>query len=372
MNGGDMFGFLKAKTQGQPLDGGDPWKGRLAFAAIVLVVCFYAMQLIINLQTLWLLIFGAVVVAVILRALADPIRRWTRIKDALAVFASLLIVVLLIAGVLFLFGTQIAQQVAALSAVLPQGWDQVQAYIQAQPYGAQLLEQVQHLGDRAGQALQVAQRFAMGFASGLTTLVLVVVAGVFLAIEPAKSREGMLSIFPLDQRPRLREVLDTCGMALKGWLKAQLFSMVLVGTLTGVGLAIIGVPSALALGLLTGLAQFVPIVGPIVSTVPAVLVATTQGLNTVLLTLGLYIVVSQLESNFITPMVQKNVANLPVVLGIFAVVGIGTLFGPLGVLFATPLALVLHTLVTMLYRQDVLGDPDAKAPGEEGRKSKKE
>jgi predicted PurR-regulated permease PerM len=140
--------------------------------------------------------------------------------------------------------------------------------------------------------------------------------------------------------------------------------MVLVGTLTGIGLAIIGVPSALGLGLLTGLAQFVPIVGPIVSTVPAVLVGATQGWQTALMTLALYVVVSQLESNFITPMVQKNVANLPVVLGIFAVVGIGTLFGPLGVLFATPLALVLHTLITMLYRQDVLGDPKAKAPGE--------
>ncbi|QYF87637.1 AI-2E family transporter [Brevundimonas sp. PAMC22021] len=367
-----MFGFLKARTQGEPLDGGDPWKGRLAFGAIVLVAAYFTVQLIVGLQTLWLLIFGAIVVAVVLRSLADPIVRWLRLPDPMAVFASLLIVVLFIAGVLFLFGTQIAQQIASLSAVLPQGAARVQAYVLAQPYGPQLLEQVQHLGDRAGQALQVAQKFAMGFASGLTTLLLVVVAGVFLAIEPAKSREGMLSIFPMDRRPRLRQVLNTCGMALKGWLKAQLFSMVLVGTLTGVGLAVIGVPSALALGLLTGLAQFVPIVGPIVSTVPAVLVATTQGLDTVLLTLGLYLVVSQLESNFITPMVQKNVANLPVVLGIFAVVGIGTLFGPLGVLFATPLALVLHTLVTMLYRQDVLGDPDAKAHGEKGRKSKKE
>ncbi|MBX4159302.1 AI-2E family transporter, partial [Lactiplantibacillus plantarum] len=100
---------------------------------------------------------------------------------------------------------------------------------------------------------------------------------VFLAIEPAKSREGLLSMLPLDRRPRMREVLNACGKALKGWLKAQLFSMVLVGAMTGVGLAIIGVPSALGLGLLTGLAQFVPIVGPIVSTIPSVLVAATQG-----------------------------------------------------------------------------------------------
>ena len=66
----------------------------------------------------------------------------------------------------------------------------------------------------------------------------------------------------------------------------------------------------------------------------------------------------------ITPLVQKNVASLPVVLGIFAVVGLGTLFGPLGVLFATPLTLVLYTAITMLYRQDVLHDEEAHAPGE--------
>ena len=359
-----MFGLGKLMGDKPGVGGHDPWKGRLAFGAIVLVAANFSVQLIVTLQTLWLLIFGAIVVSVILRALADPIVRWLKAPDPLAVFLSLLIVIAVLAGVLTLFGTQITEQVVALSAVVPQGWEQVQSWIQAQPYAAQLLEQLQGLGGRAGQALQVAQKFALGLASGVTTLVLVVVAGVFLAIEPAKSREGLLSMLPMDRRPRMREVLNSCGKALKGWLKAQLFSMVLVGTLTGVGLAIIGVPSALGLGLLTGLAQFVPIVGPIVSTIPSVLVAATQGWETALLAVLVHVIISQLESNFITPMVQKNVANLPVVLGIFAVVGIGTLFGPLGVLFATPLALVLHTLVTMLYRQDVLHDPDAKAPGQ--------
>lgn len=359
-----MFGLGKLMGDKSGVGGHDPWKGRLAFGAIVLVSAYFAVQLIVTLQTLWLLIFGAIVVAVILRALADPIVRWLRLPDPLAVFLSMVIVVAVLAGILTLFGTQIADQVNSLIAVLPQGWAQVQSWIQAQPYAAQVLEQLQNLGSRAGQALQVAQQFAISFAAGVTTLVLVIVAGVFLAIEPAKSREGLLSMLPMDRRPRMREVLNSCGKALKGWLKAQLFSMVLVGTLTGIGLAIIGVPSALGLGLLTGLAQFVPIVGPIVSTIPSVLVAATQGWHTALLAVLVHVIISQLESNFITPMVQKNVANLPVVLGIFAVVGIGTLFGPLGVLFATPLALVLHTLITMLYRQDVLGDPDAKAPGE--------
>jgi predicted PurR-regulated permease PerM len=83
------------------------------------------------------------------------------------------------------------------------------------------------------------------------------------------------------------------------------------------------------------------------------------------LTLVLYIGVSQLEANIIMPLVQRSVASLPVVLGIFAVVAMGGLFGPLGILFATPAALVLYTAVTMLYRQDVLHDTEAVAPGQQ-------
>ena len=200
-----MFGLGKLMGDKPGVGGHDPWKGRLAFGAIVLVAAYFAVQLIVTLQTLWLLIFGAIVVSVILRALADPIVRWLKAPDPLAVFLSLLIVIAILAGVLTLFGTQITEQVVALSAVVPQGWEQVQSWIQAQPYAAQLLEQLQGLGGRAGQALQVAQKFALGLASGVTTLVLVVVAGVFLAIEPAKSREGLLSMLPMDRRPRMRE-----------------------------------------------------------------------------------------------------------------------------------------------------------------------
>jgi predicted PurR-regulated permease PerM len=342
----------------------DPWRGRLAFGALVLVGAYVTVKLTVALTSLLLMVFGAVVVAVILRSLADPLVRRLKLPDGLAVFSSVMLVTAMIAAVIAVFGSQIAQQVEALSARLPQGWDEVRSNIKAQPYGAELLRQAQGLGSQVGQAFLFAQRFAAGVAGAIASLVLVIVAGVYLAIEPARSREGVLSMVPKDRRPRLREVMNACGRALKGWLRAQLVSMFLVGAVTGVGLAVIGVPAPLALGLLTGAAQFVPIVGPVAAAIPALLVAATGGWQTVTLTLALYVVVSQLEANIITPMVQKNVASLPVVLGVFAVIGIGSLFGPLGVLFATPLALVLLTVVTMLYRQDVLGDQEAKAPGQ--------
>jgi predicted PurR-regulated permease PerM len=340
-----------------------PYSRILAAAAILVAVYFLGLGAV-RLSHLWMLIFGSVVVAVIIRSVADPLVRWTKLKEGLAVLLAVLAILAVLGGIGFLFGQQINVQVQQLIERLPGAWAQMQARIAASPVMAQVVEQLRSGGSEAGRALALAPKIAMSTLSGVATLFLVLVAGIFLALQPAAAREGVLSMLPKDRRQRVREVMNAAGRALKGWLKAQLFSMVLVGTLVGVGLKLIGVPSPLALGLFTGLAQFVPIIGPIASAVPALLVAATGGSDMLLLTLALYVAVSQLEANLITPLVQKNVAALPVVLGIFAVVGLGTLFGPLGVLFATPLTLVIYTVVTMLYRQDVLHDENATAPGD--------
>lgn len=335
------------------------------FAAAVILVSVYFLALgAVKLANLWILIFGSVVVAVVVRAIADPLVDRFRFKDGLAVLTAIATILAVLAGIGFLFGQLISEQVHQLLLKLPGAWAQLQARLEASPAAGQIIEQLQNLGSEAGRALAIAPRIAMGAISGFATLVLVLVAGVFLAAQPSRAREGVLVMAPKGVRPRLREVMNTCGLALKGWVKAQLLSMVLVGSLVGLGLWAIGVPAPLALGLVAGLAQFVPIVGPIAAATPALVVAATGGAQMLLLTLALFVGVSQLEANLITPLVQKSVASLPVVLGIFAVVAFGTLFGPLGVLFATPLTLVLYTMLTMLYRQDVLHDEDAKAPGE--------
>ena len=321
-----------------------------------------------RLTPLFLLVFGAVVVAVILRSVADPLSRWTPLKGGFGVLSAVLIVVGVIGGISYLFGRQVSAQFQTLSEQVPRAWDILQARLSATPVGGQILAQIKAALGQADRVFALAPKFALGFASGFTTLVLVLVAGVFLAVDPARSRDGVLSLAPKSQRGRLRYVMDCCGRALKGWFKAQLVSMTLVGSLVGLGLWPLGVPSPLALGLFAGVAQFVPVVGPIVSAVPALLLAATNGPQQALLTLALFVGVFQLEANFITPMVQKNVASLPVVFGIFAVVGFGGLLGPLGVLFATPMALTLYTVVTLLYRQDVLGD-EVSAPGEEATTS---
>jgi predicted PurR-regulated permease PerM len=139
--------------------------------------------------------------------------------------------------------------------------------------------------------------------------------------------------------------------------------MILVGVLSGVGLSIIGIPSALALGLFTGLAEFVPMIGPVVSAVPALLLAFTVGYEEAAWTLALFVVVQQLEGNVISPLLQQEMVSIPPAVSLFAVVAFGTLLGPLGVLLATPLTVVVFAV----WRREALAGPEGQgAAGDEG------
>jgi predicted PurR-regulated permease PerM len=116
------------------------------------------------------------------------------------------------------------------------------------------------------------------------------------------------------------------------------------------------VPSALALGLIAGVTEFVPILGPVIGAIPALLLASTQDWNMVAWTLAVFIVVQQIESNLIMPLVAGRAVAVPPAVGLFAVVAIGVLFGPLGLLLGYPLAIVIDAAVRRLYVREALGE----------------
>jgi predicted PurR-regulated permease PerM len=157
--------------------------------------------------------------------------------------------------------------------------------------------------------------------------------------------------------------MQGCGGALRLWLLGQLASMVIVGVLTGVGLWLVGLPSPFVLGLLAGLAEFVPIIGPILAAIPGLVLALSYGTEMVVWVLAVYVIVQQIESYVILPVVQRKAVSLPPALTLFAVVAMGVLFGPLGLLFATPLTVVAFVLVKKLYLVDALHER-TEIPGE--------
>ena len=116
-------------------------------------------------------------------------------------------------------------------------------------------------------------------------------------------------------------------------------------------------PSAFALGFIVGIAEFVPIIGPILAAIPALLIASSQDLQTVLLALAVLVVVQQVESNLIMPLIADRMVSIAPAVGLFAVVAMGVLFGPLGLLLGFPLAIVFDVAVRRLYVRDTLGQP---------------
>ncbi|MFN3537149.1 MAG: AI-2E family transporter, partial [Brevundimonas sp.] len=204
--------------------------------------------------------------------------------------------------------------------------------------------------------------FAGLVASVIAELMLVIFAGLFLALNPQSYKAGFVRLF----RKRSARTADTVGKAfdvsgtgLRRWLLGQLAAMVAVGVVTGLGAWAIGLPSPLALGMIAGVMEFVPIVGPIVATIPALLLAATMGPEMILWTLLLYLVIQQIEGNLIMPLVQKRMVSLPPVIALFSILIFAALFGPLGVLLATPLAVVVFVLIKGVYLDEPISDKDA-------------
>lgn len=220
----------------------------------------------------------------------------------------------------------------------------------------------------APDTVQRATRMVNKVLSGVVALFVVLVTGVYLAAAPRMYVEGLVILAPHARRPRYRQVMCRLGYVLRWWMIGQLVPMVVIGIVTAIGLKLIGVPMWLFLGLLAALFNFIPNFGPLISGVPAFLLALAESPTKALWVVALYIFAQSLEGYVLTPLVQRRAVELPPALLILFQVLAGLLLGALGVVLAAPLLAVIVVAVKMLYVEDVLGDR-ASVPGEgEGNK----
>ena len=212
------------------------------------------------LSEILLLVFGSVLVAVMLRALAVPLSRALRIGEGwgLVLAGTCLVAILVAAGVLF--GTTLSEQMRSLSEQLAYASSRLGEQLQL----GSLTELLK--GNPAGSLGMIASRLFAWSSTLLGVLggiLLVVFGGIYLALNPELYRKGFLMLLPPDIQPNIEAVLEDSHEALRRWLGAQVIAMLLVGGMIGLGLSFIGVPSAIALGVIAGVAEFVPTVGPI-------------------------------------------------------------------------------------------------------------
>jgi predicted PurR-regulated permease PerM len=309
-----------------------------------------------RLADVFVLTFGAILLATALRALSDPLDRYTPLTGrwSLAVVVILLVAGSILAG--WTVGEQVALQLRELSDLLPDALARVRAWLERSALGPALMDLARGSAEGARGAVSGLARFASTTLGAVANTVLIVFLALYLAADPGLYRRGLIRLVPHAGRERAAQALDAAGSALKKWLLGQLVAMVIVGLITGVGLWLLGIPLALSLGLIAGVLEFVPFVGPILSAIPAVLVALTQGGMAPLYVVLLYLAVQQIEGSVLMPLIQRWAVALPPALGLIGVVVFGLLFGVLGVLFATPLMVVVMVLTQKLYVEAALRD----------------
>jgi predicted PurR-regulated permease PerM len=297
--------------------------------------------------------FGGILVATLLRAIARPLRRIRRLTDHGRVAVALAGLVILVGGFSWIFGRQVAKEVDELRRLLPQQIEHLADWLNKSDLGRTAVTSLQERmrQSRGFDGLSAAAVAAMG---GALDALLIGFIGIYFAFDPEGYLDGALRVLPVARRAEVRRAMVEAGEALSKWLLAQLAAMVIIGIVAGGVLATLGVPLALVLGALAGVLEFIPVIGPILFGIPGILVAFSHGPRLALYTMIAYIVVQQLESNVIVPLLQRWAVELPPVASLLAVVVAGTLLGPAGVVFAAPLAVVTIALVKHLYVEDVL------------------
>lgn len=317
----------------------------------VLLFLFFGANLI-------LLLFAGILFAILLRSLSDLVARRTGLgkMSSIAVVIISLVTLLTLGG--WLMAAPIARQFDELSVQVPEAMGKIRDYIARYEWGRVILHTPPPT-DLLPRALSIAGEAKNIFsitASAITGFLLIIFIGLYLSLNSKLYLDGFLKLLPLDKRPRFEEVLYDAGAMLRRWLIGQLFSMTVIGTLTGIGLYFLGVPLAVILGILTGVLDFIPFIGPFIAGTIAVLLAfmnsPIQALYVGLFFIGLQF----LESHLLVPLVQKKAAELPPVMTLLGMVLFGSLFGFMGILLATPLMALIMVLVRKFYIEDALGD----------------
>jgi len=337
------------------------WTDRVKPLLVVLAVALLVLAAW-HLQRFLFLVFGAILLSLVLASAKRFVCKWTGLGDTASLTIVVLTSILVISAFFALMGARLVAEAMNLADRMPDvlgsiektfGLSGIENWLSAR--GEQLLSSGSLFSNLTGASSIVV--------SSVIGLFLVVSGAVFLAANPGLYRNGFLKLIPPERREKGREVMTELATALRFWIIGQLIAMVCVGVITTAGLYLLGVPSPFGLGVLAGLMEFIPYVGPISSAVPAIAVAFSEDPWLALWVAVLYFAIQQAEAILLIPLIQKRTVSLPPVVTIFTVLAFTSLFGLSGAILGAPATVVIFVLVKMLWVRDHL-DEDTELPGD--------
>lgn len=337
-------------------------------AAVLLITSLWFML------DVWLVLFASVLVAVFMVSLADLLKKaplighyFAKWPHAVAVLVVGTVLTAFLTGLFIMFGNELVLQLGAMKAALPSALAQLKAYGQAIPFLNNWIAQqeVFNVSDsRALRALSTAlsntitftPTMISGILGAITTGAAIILVGLFFAVSPQVYSRGFIRLIAPKHRDKGLYLLHRSYVALQRWLVGQFIVMAFVGVTTTIGLYLMKIPFALALGFLAFLLDFIPVLGPWIAAVPLILVTLLFAPDMLWWAVILMVVVQQLESYVVAPIVQDRLVSLPPVALLLSQLIMGSLSGFMGIALATPLIVLIIVWVQILYVKFVLGD----------------
>ncbi|MCP1213419.1 AI-2E family transporter [Acetobacter okinawensis] len=309
-----------------------------------------------------MVVFAAALVAVVLHGAARlicrvlPVRQWVAVVLFLAGFVGSVSLVVHVSG------PELVTQLSHLYAALTHERDTLHAALDKNPVGHSVLNHIprffggnQTSGPLGSEGAGGGMDFAGSMTNVLTstfgsagTLVVIIIAGVYFALSPHLYANGLLRLVPTRYRGSARELIRTTAHVLSAWVAGQMLDMTVVGVLTWVGLSLLGMPLAFPLGLVAGMANFIPYLGTFIGAVPALLIALSISPREALMVAGLYAFIQAFEGYVMSPFIQKRAVSMPPALTILSQTIFGAFLGMWGFAFASPITAVLLAVIDHL------------------------
>ncbi len=331
---------------------------------IGLIVFFISLYVLWQIKQLLLLLFTAIVLATSLNILVTNFQK-RGIGRTYAIFLSMFSLIAVSVGLIAIVVPPFVDQFQQLGALVPQAIDKLNYWLDllSERLDPKIIDFLPDTEELSRQIQPLIQQFLGGglsfFYSSLGVLLSILfllAITLMLLVDPTPYRRGFIRLFPAFYRRRVDRILNLCGEALQGWLVGILFNMVIIAVLSFIGLFMLRIPLALSQALLAGMLTFIPNVGPTLSVLLPMAIALLDAPWKSLAVLILYIIIQQVESNILTPIVMAQQVSLLPAVTLLSQVFFATFFGFLGLFLALPLTVVGQVWFKEVIIKDILDE----------------
>jgi predicted PurR-regulated permease PerM len=264
---------------------------------------------------------------------------------------AILVLYLFILGVIFLVGflifPPVVHQAQALWTQLPEMFEKAQQFLIDKGILSQRLtlrEAVQHAPAGSGDAVGAVAGALANVAGGLFGILTILILTFYVLVEADRLRSLWLRLFPRDRRAQAAQASREVTIKLSAWLGGQLLLSAIIGTTSAIGLWAIGIPFFYVLAVISAIGELIPVVGPILSAIPAIAIAATISLEKMLVVVIFFVVQQQFENHVLVPKVMSRQVGVSAVTVIVSLLIGGELLGILGAILAVPTVAILQVI----------------------------